>query len=185
MKRLLLLGMVFVLFTGCTTYISLDKDKFTPSYSTDSLSLYKGKDLYLYIYHYSSNSDFAYYYSVNHYRTRYQSMNNYVNRFLDAAYQKAFMHAGFIIYETKPSGRIIPELKFCISELSDEKMVIEPQLLIDEGIRYRKSFTITMPYNKNASREELEQDAFEMVNKAVFTLLSDADFQRTFLSISK
>ena len=181
MNKWIYVCVAFLIFSvsGCTR-VWLDHRHYTPDFSTQEFPDYKGKDVFISIYHQSDNSDFAYYYSDSHIRLRYTSHPS-INNYLYYSYLKAFFRAGFIIHEHRPEVRIIPELRILILSLSDEKMVIEPQILLDAGLRYSKTFIITMPPVAERSQKALEQNAYAMINKSAIMIMNDKDFHGAFL----
>jgi hypothetical protein len=180
MKRLFLLVVLFaVVLSGCTR-IWLDHRNYNPKIQQNKYLTYKDKDVLITVYHRSDNSDFAYYYSDSHFRLKYTSHPS-VNMFLDSAYQKAFYSAGLRVHRSHPHIRIIPELRIIISALSDETMTLEAQILLDEGIRFAKSYRIIMPYVDSRNQQILEQNAYAMIDESVKTILGDKEFYAAFL----
>jgi hypothetical protein len=179
MKRMLLLVFVaVVLITACTPKVWLDQRDFKPT--VKEYAVFKNKDLLVTIY----NSASRYYYSDT-LRVRYTSFPS-LNTYLLAAYQDIFMRAGFVVYQAKPSARIVPELKISISWISDETMVAEAFMSYDEGIRFKKEYTIKMPASKETdTQQELQQKAYRMIAESANAILDDPAFQESYRVMAK
>lgn len=182
MKRILLLVCLSVIFTiscNATTKVWLDQREIKPS--VNEYALYKNKDLMLTVY----NSASRYYYSDALSQISYTSFPS-VSTFLLDAYQDMFMKAGFIIYAGKPSARIVPELKISVTWISDETMVTDTLLTLDEGIRFKKQYTVKMPPSKETdSTEQLQKKAYRMIEQSGKVILDDPAFQNAYSAIQQ
>lgn len=174
MKKILLLVFLAVILTlSCTPKVWLDQRDFKPA--VKEYAVFKNKDILVTIY----NSASRYYYSDT-LRIRYTSFPS-INTYLLAAYQDIFMKAGFVVYQAKPSARIVPELRISISWISDETMITEAFLTLDEGIRYKKEFTTKMPPSKETdTQQELQDKAYRMILESAKAVLDDPAFQEAY-----
>ncbi len=179
MKRILILVCLAVIFTiSCTPKVWLDSRDFKPT--VKEYPVFKNKDLLVTIY----NSASRYYYSDT-LRVRYTSFPS-LNTYLLAAYQDIFMKAGFVVYQAKPSARVVPELKISISWISDETMISEAFLSYDEGIRFKKEYTTKMPASKETdTQQELQQKAYRMIAESARAILDDPAFQEAYRVMAK
>lgn len=179
MKRMLFLVCLAVIFTiSCTPKVWLDSRDLKPT--VKEYPVFKNKDLLVTIY----NSASRYYYSDT-LRVRYTSFPS-LNTYLLAAYQDIFMNAGFIVYQAKPSARIVPELRISISWISDESMISEALLTVDEGIRFKKEYTTKMPPSKETdTQQELQQKAYRMIAESARAILDDPAFQEAYRVLSR
>ncbi|MEN6465776.1 MAG: hypothetical protein ABFD62_11405 [Syntrophaceae bacterium] len=180
MKRKLLLiclAAVFAISCNATTKVWLNQQEIKPS--VNEYAIYKNKDLMLTLY----NNASRYYYSDALSEISYTSFPS-VNTFLLDVYQDMFMRAGFIIYAGKPSARIVPELKINVSWISDETMVNDVLLTLDEGIRFKKQYTIKMPPSKQTdTTEQLQKKAYRMMEQSGRAILDDPAFQKAYSAI--
>jgi len=179
MKRILLLVFLAVIFTiSCTPKVWLDQRDFKPVVKENAV--FKNKDLLITVY----NSASRYYYSDT-LSIRYTSFPS-LNTYLLAAYQDIFMKAGFIVYQAKPSARVVPELRMSISWISDETMISEAFLSYDEGIRFKKEYTTKMPPSKETdTQQELQQKAYQMILESAKAVLDDPAFQEAYRIMAK
>jgi hypothetical protein len=183
MKRILLLVLLSVILTvscrATTTAVWLDHREIKPSVS--EYAIYKNKDLMLTI----NNNATRYYYSDALSQISYTSFPS-VTAFLIDAYQDMFMKAGFIVYAAKPSARIVPELRISVTWISDETMTSDVLLALDEGIRFKKQYTIKMPPSKETDTTELlQKKAYKMVEDSCRAILDDPGFQKAYSSIQQ
>ncbi len=179
MKRklfLVILAVVFAVSCRATTNVWLDQREVKPA--LNEYSIYKNKDLMLTIY-----SAPKYYYSDALNDVSYTSFPSLYNYMLDV-YQDMFMRAGFIIYAGKPSARIVPELRINVNLISDETMTIDTLLTLDEGIRFKKQYTVKMPPSKQTDTTEvLQKKAYRMIEQCGKAILDDPGFQKAYSAI--
>jgi hypothetical protein len=159
-----------------TTSIYLDQREVKPA--LNEYSIYKNRDLMLTVY-----SAPKWYYSDTLTEVGYTSFPNLYTYLLDI-YQDTFMRAGFIIYQAKPSARIVPELRITVNAMSDEAMVTDTLLTLDEGIRFKKTYTVKMPPSKQTDKiEDLQKKAYRMMEQSCRVILDDPAFQKAYSAI--
>lgn len=179
-RKLLLVCLAAVFAVSCrattTTSIYLDQREVKPAFN--EYSIYKNKDVMLTVY-----GAPKWYYSDALSEVGYTSFPSLYTYMVDV-YQDMFMRAGFIVYQAKPSARIVPELRISVNTISDETMVTDALLTLDEGIRFKKQYTIKMPPSKQADKiEDLQKKAYRMIEQSGRVILDDPAFQKAYGAI--
>jgi hypothetical protein len=179
-RKLLLVCLAAVFAVSCrattSTNIYLDQREVKPA--LNEYSIYKNKDLMLSVY-----SAPKWYYSDALSEVGYTSFPSLYSYMFDV-YQDIFMKAGFIVYPARPSARIVPELRITISGISDETMTTDTLLTLDEGIRFKKQYTIKMPPSKQTDKaEDLQKKAYRMIEQSGRVILDDPAFQKAYSAI--
>jgi len=96
------------------------------------------------------------------------------------AYQKTFESIGMIVEEANPS-KDSPELSITFKSFHSDRLVFQVFLVSKAtGANLYKEYIVTMPALKTDDPTILEKAAYEMIDKTIYTFLSDLEFQKVF-----
>jgi uncharacterized lipoprotein YajG len=183
MKSRIIIAAALLFLVGCNPpYVWLDATRYNAKLDSQELNAYKGIDVYLEVYQWSSNADFWFYYSTTGSQryTTHPSMNFY----LDAVFRKSITAAGFTVYEAQPRTRVVPELRIYVNCLSDVQYGMEAQIILDKGIRFSKQYNVALPPPKaGTSNADLEKRAYAMMEALQKQLFKDPQFQTAIVNI--
>jgi hypothetical protein len=183
---LALLSFIISCTSGASTNVTLWRNKYNPNIVPTISELYKDQKVFLAsvvdetkdttnFYYYSPDRSVAYgfYYDEKSWKQPLVSFFWY-------AYQKSFESVGMIVEENNPS-KDSPELSITFKSFQSDRLVYQVFLVSKtRGINLYKEYMVTMTPITTNDTAALEKAAYEMIDKTVYTVLADPEFQKVF-----
>ena len=184
--KAVLLFACFLALTGCPrgggTKVYLKQTSYDPSFSTASLSAYKGKPVYFSsVTNNAANTSIWDYYSVDS-QYAYEASPALQTYFWDC-FVKSFNRIGVrtLVAPWTSGTETAPELQIVLDSVTDQKFVFNVSLIRPGGTSFQKELTVETPPAGTADIAELETRSYRLVDDAFMAMVRDPDFRKAFL----
>jgi hypothetical protein len=184
--KAVLLFACFLALTGCPrgggTKVYLKQTSYDPSFSTASLSAYKGKPVYFSsVTNNAANTSIWDYYSVDS-QYAYEASPALQTYFWDC-FVKSFNRIGVRTLDspwTSATNRA-PELQIVLNSVTDQKLVFGVSLGRPGESAFQKEFTVEAAPAATADVAALEKRGYRLVDDAFMAMVGDPGFRKAFL----
>ena len=199
---IIILWIIVLLLTGCasSTVITINQEKYSPSFRADDYSRYKGKKLFLSDFLNRAKNTKTYNYFSPDKKLSYEG-NASLENFYWHCFQKSFRHIGVNLVDYKydrsrPTshdwwGKIsapgdnnasnsITEFQFILLSMTDQEFKFKVIVLERGESKFDKDYTVSMAAATTNDVADLEKRGYKLVELAFTTILNDQDFQKVF-----
>lgn len=189
-----------LLLTGCasSTVITINQEKYSPSFRAGDYSGYKGKKLFLSDFFNRAKNTKTYNYFSPDKKLAYEGNASIENLYWHC-FQKSFRHVGVTLVDYKYDGsrpyhhdwwgktsvpgddnasNSIPEFQFILLSMTDQEFKFKVIVLRGGESKFDKDYTVKMAAATTDDVAELEKRGYKLVELAFTTIVKDEDFQK-------
>ena len=176
---LLLCGLLFACSAGLMG-TKIELKTYSPLLSK-SLSVYKGKKIYLMNFdNQAQNTTIWYYYSPD--KKFAYGGDSTVHNYFWYSFQKALLNLGMEVSNVDRQDPKAPAMWMTLKSITDNRFESEVNLLKFDNPFFTKTYSVAAEPLGEAQRtpEDLEKRAYNMTNKLIETILDDPDFKNAY-----
>ena len=94
-------------------------------------------------------------------------------------FRDAIWNSGMSVLKLSPDPKI-PDMSLIIDRWTDETFKFTVNIKVNDALKYRNQYTVTMPAVSSEDLQRKEKNAYEMINKAVVTVMDDPEVKAVF-----
>jgi hypothetical protein len=205
LNSIILICILGFFLAGCATVgstkITMNYDKYSPSFRAGDYSYMKGKKVILSTFSNQAQNTKAWSYSSVDNKYMYEG-NATLESYYSYCFKKAFRHIGVKVVDYQyddrdyhyhhhywwgypgpgsyraPKG--VPEFQFVLTSLTDQEFKFKVLLFRNGETKLDKSYTVTMPPAGTDKITDLERRSYRLVDLAFTAIMKDGDFRRVF-----
>ncbi|OPY84144.1 MAG: hypothetical protein A4E72_02356 [Syntrophus sp. PtaU1.Bin208] len=184
---------------GGGTKVVLKQENYVPAFRAADYSRFKGKTVIMdnFTNQAANTKRWGYYSADNNF---YYEATTYLESHLWYCFQKAFQHAGMKVFDqtygygaypywwgvTPPPARQNAALKDAVEfqlilmSMTDQESKFQVLLFRGGEQKFQKDYTVTMPAPSSQDPNELEKNAYRLIDQMVTTVFKDKEFRKVF-----
>ncbi len=175
----ILLMVLSLALSGCSTKeIVLHRHLYKPNVPQDIMSYYKGKQIDLNSFENQDEKTRKWSYSSADKSIKYETTVQLEDFIMDC-FRDAMWSSGMSVLKLSPDPKI-PDMSLIIDRWTDEAFKFTINVKLNDALKYRNQYSITMPIVSSDDLPQKEKNAYEMINKAVVTVMSDPGVKAVF-----
>ena len=178
LSAILLMVMSFA-FSGCSTkQIELHRHLYKPNIPQDIMTHYKGKQIDLNSFENQDEKTRKWSYSSVDQSIKYETKVQLEDFIMDC-FRDAMWNSGMSVLKLSPAPKI-PNMSLIIDRWTDETFKFTINIKVNDALKYRNQYTVTMPAVSSEDLQRKEKNAYEMINKAVVAVMGDPEIKAVF-----